>query len=156
MILNWYFFLSQHGKSQTNVHLPKWPQIFVEVISLDSWMRCRTEGYGFSPLPLNAGTYDNINVCTWRPILDGPVTEMRYWGQMLILSLLVSNSQGRNLGCSVDFGRTSSISSTQGIGWGRERLRYLTASLTNTNYKSSNRVVNSKLYSLLLYFISFS
>jgi hypothetical protein len=74
-ILKWIHF--QHGKSNSNFHLPKWPQIFVEVISLDSWMRCRTEGYGFSPLPLNTGLYNNINVCTWMPILDGPTTEMR-------------------------------------------------------------------------------
>ena len=45
----------------------------------------------------------------------------------------MSNSQGRNLGHSVGFGITSNISSTQGIGLQRERLRYLTASLTNTN-----------------------
>ena len=37
------------------------------------------------------------------------------------------NSQGRNLGCSVGIGITSSISSTQGIGLGRERLRYHTS-----------------------------
>ena len=24
--------------------LPKWPQIFFEVISIDSWTRCRAEG----------------------------------------------------------------------------------------------------------------
>ena len=46
---------------------------------------------------------------------------------------IVSNSQGRNLGCSVGFGITSCISSTQGIGLGGDRLRYLKASLTNTN-----------------------
>ena len=49
----------------------------------------------------------------------------------------VSNSQGRNLGCSVSSARTSSISSTQGIGLGREQLRYLTASLT----RKVNKVV---------------
>ena len=73
-----FTWLFQHSKSQSSFQLPKWPQIFLEVISLDSWSRCRTEGYGFSPLPLSAGCYDHINVCTWRPILDGPVTEMRY------------------------------------------------------------------------------
>ena len=55
----------------------------------------------------------------------------------------VSNSQGRNLGCSVGFVITSKISSTQGIGLVRERLRYLTASLTNTNDNSSHRVVTT-------------
>ena len=45
----------------------------------------------------------------------------------------VSKSQGRKLGCSVSSTRTSNISSTEGIGLGREWLRYLTASLTATN-----------------------
>ena len=31
--------------------MPKWPQIFFEVISIDSWTRCRTEGYGFTAFP---------------------------------------------------------------------------------------------------------
>ena len=52
---------------------------------------------------------------------------------MVLFELPRLNSQGRNLGCSVGFGITSSISSTQGIGLGREWLRYRTASLTNTN-----------------------
>ena len=43
----------------------------------------------------------------------------------------MSNFQGRNLGPLVDFARTSSLSTTQGMGSGRERLRYLTASLFN-------------------------
>ena len=42
---------------------------------------------------------------------------------------VVSNSQGRSLGCLVGFGIASSISSTQGIKLGREWSRYL----TNTN-----------------------
>ena len=58
----------------------------------------------------------------------------------------VMNSQGRNQGHSVGFGITSIISSTQGIGLGREGLRYLTASLTNTNDKTSSE----------LYYLTFS
>ena len=42
------------------------------------------------------------------------------------LNAHVSNSQGRNLNCLVD---SASLSSTQGMELGRERLRYLTASL---------------------------
>ena len=37
--------------------LPKWPQILFEVISLDHWSRCRTEGYGFINIPVHAGKY---------------------------------------------------------------------------------------------------
>ena len=47
--------------------------------------------------------------------------------------ICVSNSQGRNQGCLVSSTRTSSISNTQGIGLGREPLRYL----TNTDDSSS-------------------
>ena len=56
---------------------------------------------------------------------------------------VVWNSHGRNLGCSVSSTRTSSISSTQGIGLGREQLRYLKASLTNMNDNSIIRVVTT-------------
>ena len=49
----------------------------------------------------------------------------------------MSNSQSRNLGFSVGFGRFSSISSTQGIGLGREQFSAIeynqTAPTTNTN-----------------------
>jgi Meckel syndrome type 1 protein len=58
-------------------NLPKWPQIFFEVVSLDEWSRCRTEGYGYISIPVNAGSYDNVNVETWRPVLPGPITEMK-------------------------------------------------------------------------------
>lgn len=35
--------------------LMKWPQLFIEVLSLDSWGRFRTEGYGYVTLPSNPG-----------------------------------------------------------------------------------------------------
>ena len=67
---------------------------------------------------------------------------------LIVVSIdFVSNSQGRNLGCSVYSAKTSSFTSTQGIGLERERLRNLTASLTLsfsivqflTNYDVTNR-----------------
>ena len=57
-----------------------------------------------------------------------------------IVIVIVSNSQGKKLGCSVSSTITSSISSTPGIGLGREQLRYLTASLTNTNDYSATEL----------------
>ena len=62
----------------------------------------------------------------------------------------MSNSQGRNLSCSVTSARSSRLSSTQGMD--RERavkLRYLVASLTNTNDNSSNRVVTLLTFELV-------
>lgn len=56
--------------------LPKWPQIFFEVVSVDKWMRVRTEGYGFTSMPYDAGCYD-MKIDTWRPVLPGPVGDMR-------------------------------------------------------------------------------
>ncbi|XP_048582858.1 Meckel syndrome type 1 protein isoform X2 [Nematostella vectensis] len=54
----------------------KWPLLFVEVMSLDSWERHRTEGYGYTVIPNKAGSHE-IVINTWRPIGNGPVPELR-------------------------------------------------------------------------------
>ncbi|XP_063966049.1 tectonic-like complex member MKS1 isoform X2 [Lytechinus pictus] len=56
--------------------LPKWPQLFLEVLSLDSWQRYRTEGYGCITLPPNPGTY-SFDVNMWRPLGRSSYDEMR-------------------------------------------------------------------------------
>ena len=71
--LDLYYDTNRLDKNEEK--MPKWPQIFFEVISLDQWSRCRTEGYGNISIPIHAGSYDNLIVETWRPIL--PTTEMR-------------------------------------------------------------------------------
>ena len=43
----------------------------------DSWSRIRTEGYGFLTIPLEAGSYDNLNVETWRPLTPSHINEMK-------------------------------------------------------------------------------
>ena len=70
--LDLYFDINRLDKTEA---LPKWPQLFFEVISLDYWSRCRTEGYGFLQIPIHVGSYDDLMVETWRPIL--PTSEMR-------------------------------------------------------------------------------
>ncbi len=35
--------------------LPKWPMLYFEVLSIDSWERYRTEGYGYMTLPQKPG-----------------------------------------------------------------------------------------------------
>lgn len=53
-----------------------WPTLFVEVLSLDSWERFRTEGYAYITIPNKAGSYC-MEVNTWRPIGNGTGPEMR-------------------------------------------------------------------------------
>ncbi|PIK53819.1 Meckel syndrome type 1 protein [Apostichopus japonicus] len=47
--------------------LPQWPQVFVEVLSIDSWQRYRTEGYGYITIPSTPGTH-HLDIQTWRPL----------------------------------------------------------------------------------------
>ncbi|KAJ8043977.1 Meckel syndrome type 1 protein [Holothuria leucospilota] len=47
--------------------MPQWPQIFVEVLSIDSWHRYRTEGYGYIAIPSSPGTHV-LEIQTWRPV----------------------------------------------------------------------------------------
>ncbi|OAD52457.1 Meckel syndrome type 1 protein [Eufriesea mexicana] len=49
-----------------NIVLSSWPRLLLSVISLDSWFRYRTEGYGVIPLPVLPGSY-KFNIPTWRP-----------------------------------------------------------------------------------------
>ncbi|KAM7451886.1 Pleiotropic negative transcriptional regulator [Porites harrisoni] len=53
-----------------------WPTLFIEVLSLDSWERFRTEGYTYLTIPSKAGSY-TLEADTWRPIGNGPIPEMR-------------------------------------------------------------------------------
>lgn len=53
-----------------------WPTLFIEVLSLDSWERFRTEGYSYLTIPSKAGSY-MFEVDTWRPVGNGPIPEMR-------------------------------------------------------------------------------
>ena len=44
--------------------LPKWPQLFFEVISVDYWTRTRTEGYGYLNILMYEGSYHDLKVET--------------------------------------------------------------------------------------------
>ncbi|KAK7789454.1 hypothetical protein R5R35_012650 [Gryllus longicercus] len=56
--------------------VPSWPQLFVEVLSLDSWGRFRVEGYCFLKVPPHPGQH-HFALPTWRPITNGPSGELR-------------------------------------------------------------------------------
>ncbi|KRX72301.1 26S proteasome non-ATPase regulatory subunit 14 [Trichinella sp. T6] len=48
---------------------PMWPQLFLTVMSLDTYNRYRLEGYGYMSLPTDPGISEHI-VNTWRPAED--------------------------------------------------------------------------------------
>ncbi|XP_071502804.1 tectonic-like complex member MKS1 [Diadema antillarum] len=56
--------------------LPAWPQLFLEVLSLDSWQRYRTEGYGYVTIPSTPGTH-TFEVQMWRPLGQSSYDDMR-------------------------------------------------------------------------------
>jgi Meckel syndrome type 1 protein len=56
--------------------LPRWPLLYLEVLSLDSWHRYRTEGYGYLTFPQSPG-YNFATVSCWRPAGKSLFSEMR-------------------------------------------------------------------------------
>ncbi|MGH0155638.1 UNVERIFIED_CONTAM: hypothetical protein FKN15_059525 [Acipenser sinensis] len=55
---------------------PQWPVLYFKVLSLDSWQRYRTEGYGYLVIPATPGCH-NLTCATWRPVQSGTVAELR-------------------------------------------------------------------------------
>ncbi|XP_049449022.1 Meckel syndrome type 1 protein isoform X1 [Epinephelus fuscoguttatus] len=54
----------------------QWPVIYFKVLSLDSWQRYRTEGYGYLLFPAVPGKH--IITChTWRPLQTGTISALR-------------------------------------------------------------------------------
>uniref|UniRef100_A0A8C5ENN6 MKS transition zone complex subunit 1 n=1 Tax=Gouania willdenowi TaxID=441366 RepID=A0A8C5ENN6_GOUWI len=56
--------------------VPQWPVIYFKVLSLDSWQRYRTEGYGYVLFPALPGKH-TITCHTWRPLQTGTVSALR-------------------------------------------------------------------------------
>ncbi|XP_033123216.1 Meckel syndrome type 1 protein homolog [Anneissia japonica] len=44
-------FFRNDGDVEKIESLPRWPQIFLEVLSIDTWKRYRTEGYAYTSMP---------------------------------------------------------------------------------------------------------
>ena len=61
--------------------LPRWPQLLLEVVSVDSWSRYRVEGYGHTVLPYQPG-HHHLTVHTWTPTTNNYQVE-----QKILLSL---------------------------------------------------------------------
>ncbi|KAI5608329.1 Meckel syndrome type 1 protein [Silurus asotus] len=56
--------------------LPQWPVLYFRVLSLDSWQRYRTEGYGYIVFPTTPGSH-SVTCHTWRPLKLGTMAELR-------------------------------------------------------------------------------
>ncbi|XP_077360200.1 tectonic-like complex member MKS1 isoform X2 [Festucalex cinctus] len=55
---------------------PQWPVLYFNVLSLDSWQRYRTEGYGYLLFPSTPGKH-TLTCHTWRPLQTGTVSALR-------------------------------------------------------------------------------
>ncbi|XP_040907533.1 Meckel syndrome type 1 protein isoform X3 [Toxotes jaculatrix] len=67
------FYMSE---KETEESIPQWPVLYFKVLSLDSWQRYRTEGYGYLLFPAIPGKH--IITChTWRPLQTGTVSALR-------------------------------------------------------------------------------
>lgn len=73
--LELYYQMEEYTQEDQDT-LPKWPQLFLEVLSLDGWQRYRTEGYGCITIPPNPGTH-TFEVNMWRPLGRSSYDDMR-------------------------------------------------------------------------------
>ncbi|KAM8897888.1 tectonic-like complex member MKS1 isoform 2-T2 [Spinachia spinachia] len=67
------FYMSEKESEES---IPQWPVIYFKVLSLDSWQRFRTEGYGYLLFPAMPGK-QTITCHTWRPLQTGTVSALR-------------------------------------------------------------------------------
>ncbi|MCJ8748811.1 hypothetical protein PDJAM_G00169010 [Pangasius djambal] len=63
-------------EDESEESLPQWPVLYFKVLSLDSWQRYRTEGYGYMVIPATPGSH-RVTCHTWRPLQTGTVAELR-------------------------------------------------------------------------------
>ncbi|KAL5016147.1 hypothetical protein ScPMuIL_005736 [Solemya velum] len=64
-------FFNQPGQA-----IPKFPILMIEVLSLDSWSRFRTEGYAYLPVPTKPGVSRETVTC-WRPVGSSVSSQLR-------------------------------------------------------------------------------
>ncbi|XP_057676899.1 Meckel syndrome type 1 protein isoform X2 [Corythoichthys intestinalis] len=65
------FYMSEKENS-----ILQWPVLYFKVLSLDSWQRYRTEGYGYLLFPSTPGKH-TLTCHTWRPLQTGTVSALR-------------------------------------------------------------------------------
>uniref|UniRef100_A0A8C9ZA24 MKS transition zone complex subunit 1 n=1 Tax=Sander lucioperca TaxID=283035 RepID=A0A8C9ZA24_SANLU len=67
------FYMSEKESEESVL---QWPVIYFKVLSLDSWQRYRTEGYGYLLFPATPGKH-TITCHTWRPLQTGTGSALR-------------------------------------------------------------------------------
>ncbi|KAK3083758.1 hypothetical protein FSP39_002734 [Pinctada imbricata] len=70
------FYKNESYDEEEREMLPKFPLIMIEVLSLDSWNRFRTEGYTYLTVPAKPGVFKERAHC-WRPIGTSVISELR-------------------------------------------------------------------------------
>ncbi|XP_032823388.2 tectonic-like complex member MKS1 [Petromyzon marinus] len=63
-------------EDESDVSLPHWPTLYMEVVSVDFWHRYRTEGYSYLLIPSMPG-YSEVVCQAWRPVQPGLTSELR-------------------------------------------------------------------------------
>nr|XP_046266299.1 Meckel syndrome type 1 protein isoform X3 [Scatophagus argus] len=63
-------------EKESEESIPQWPVLYFKVLSLDSWQRYRTEGYGYLLFPAMPGKH-TVTCHTWRPLQTGTVSALR-------------------------------------------------------------------------------
>ncbi|KAM9728502.1 tectonic-like complex member MKS1 isoform 1-T1 [Menidia menidia] len=67
------FYMSEKEPEES---ILQWPVLYFKVLSLDSWQRYRTEGYGYLLFPAMPGKH-TLTCHTWRPLQMGTVSALR-------------------------------------------------------------------------------
>ncbi|XP_028277356.1 tectonic-like complex member MKS1 isoform X1 [Parambassis ranga] len=67
------FYMSEKESEES---ILQWPVLYFKVLSLDSWQRYRTEGYGYLLFPAIPGKH-TVTCHTWRPLQTGTVSALR-------------------------------------------------------------------------------
>jgi len=70
------FDLSFQWNEGEGVDFMKWPILYLQVYSLDTWQRHRIEGYGYCQIPDVAGA-TRVQVNMWRPKGDSMMSEVQ-------------------------------------------------------------------------------
>ncbi|XP_063714476.1 tectonic-like complex member MKS1 [Symsagittifera roscoffensis] len=65
-------FFRNDSEDSDGIH-SEWPTLFIEVLSIDQWLRFRTEGYGWVKLPATPGVIETEVSC-WRPLGNGSLS----------------------------------------------------------------------------------
>ncbi|XP_052801949.1 tectonic-like complex member MKS1 [Mya arenaria] len=63
-------------EEEKELEIPRFPTIMVEVLSLDSWQRYRTEGYSYLTVPGQPGRHQETIQC-WRPMGSSVTSQLR-------------------------------------------------------------------------------